>query len=268
MKNKHIRRWIDYGILALSLALIVHVGFLVPKVTSVMAGGNDWGLGFGKQGEQPRGNTDRETLAKYDAYYIGDPEKKVLYLTFDCGYENGNTGAILDTLKKHNVHAAFFVVGHYLEESSEYVQRMVAEGHIVGNHTYSHPDMSKISTRESLQKELEKNETLYKALIGAPMPKYYRPPAGKYSLSNLENAQALGYKTMFWSLAYVDWLQDDQPSKETAFEKLLPRTHNGAVVLLHNTSATNAKILDELLQTWKDKGYTFGTLDQLTAPQK
>ena len=267
MKKKDFRRFVDYGILAVALALIVQIGLLVPKVTTTMAGGSDWGLGFDKEGAQPRGNSDRETLAKYDAFYIGNAEDKVLYLTFDCGYENGNTGAILDTLKAQNVPAAFFVVGHYLKESPDYVKRMVDEGHIVGNHTYSHPEMSKISTQEALQNELAQNETLYQDLIGQPMPKYYRPPAGKYSITNLEHAQALGYKTMFWSLAYVDWLQDKQPSKETAFEKLLPRTHNGAVVLLHNTSSTNAEILNELIEKWKAEGYTFGTLDQLTAAQ-
>ena len=169
-------------------------------------------------------------------------------------------------MKSQQVPAAFFVTGHYLEQSPDLIARMVQEGHIVGNHTYSHPNMSKISTKETLQKELEKNEALYQEITGQPMPKYYRPPAGKYSIENLQNAKALGYKTMFWSLAYVDWLQDDQPTREQALDKLLPRTHCGAVILLHNTSSTNAAILNELIQTWKSQGYSFASLDQLICP--
>ena len=225
MKKHDFRRFIDYGILALALALIVQIGLLIPKVTTTMAGGSDWGLSFPEEGAQPRGNAAPEDLAQYDAFFMGSADQKILYLTFDCGYENGNTAAILDTLKSQQVPAAFFVTGHYLEQSPDLIARMVQEGHIVGNHTYSHPNMSKISTKETLQKELEKNEALYQDITGQPMPKYYRPPAGKYSIENLQNAKALGYKTMFWSLAYVDWLQDDQPTREQAFDKLLPRTH-------------------------------------------
>lgn len=266
MKKLDFRRFADYGILALALAVIVQIGLLVPKVATTMAGGSDWGLSFPEEGAQPRGNAAPADLAQYDAFFMGSAEQKVLYLTFDCGYENGNTAAILDTLKAQQVPAAFFVTGHYLEQSPDLIARMAQEGHIVGNHTYSHPDMSKISTQEALQKELNKNEALYQDITGQPMPKYYRPPAGKYSIENLQNAKALGYKTMFWSLAYVDWLQDDQPTREQALDKLLPRTHCGAVILLHNTSSTNAAILNDLIQTWKSHGYTFATLDQLTSP--
>ena len=140
---------------------------------------------------------------------------------------------------------------------------MVNEGHIVGNHTYHHPDMSKISDKASFEKELKDLETLYTQVTGQTMKKYYRPPQGKYSENNLKMAQEMGYKTFFWSLAYVDWYQDKQPSKEEAFQKLLGRIHPGAIVLLHSTSSTNAEILDELLTKWKEMGYTFGTLEEL-----
>jgi peptidoglycan-N-acetylmuramic acid deacetylase len=140
---------------------------------------------------------------------------------------------------------------------------MVAEGHTVGNHTTTHPDMSKIATEEAFRKELEGVERRYKELIGSDLPKFYRPPRGVYSQKNLEMAQKMGYKTVFWSLAYVDWKDDDQPTADYAFQKLLPRTHNGAVILLHSTSRTNAKILDELLTKWKDMGYTFASIDGL-----
>lgn len=223
----------------------------------------NWGLGFGVEGEQPTGNATQEELKEYDAYFVGDKNKKVIYLTFDCGYENGNTEAILDALKKHNVEATFFVVGNFLETSPDIVKRMVKEGHTVGNHTYHHPDMSSISDMKSFKEEMEGVSDLYKKITGKEMVKYYRPPQGKYSVENLKMAKELGYKTFFWSLAYVDWNVDAQPTKEEAFEKLTGRIHPGAIVLLHNTSKTNGEILDELLTKWEEMGYTFEPLKNL-----
>ena len=150
-----------------------------------------------------------------------------------------------------------------IESAPDIVRRMAAEGHIVGNHTYHHPDMSSISDMAAFQKELTDLETLYQETTGQPLSKFYRPPQGKYSVENLKQAQQLGYTTVFWSLAYVDWNTDDQPSAEEAYSKLLPRIHDGAIVLLHSTSATNAAILDDLLTKWEEMGYTFASLDQL-----
>lgn len=225
----------------------------------------DWGLSFQQEGAPPAANATSDYLKNYRALYVGDPEKKEIYITFDAGFENGNTAQILDALKKHNVKATFFLVGNYLETQPELVKRMVQEGHTVGNHTYSHPDMSKISDTESFCAELQKNEALFEAITGQAMPKLYRPPQGKFCESNLQMACDLGYATVFWSLAYVDWYEDDQPTKEQAFEKLLPRIHPGAVVLLHSTSSTNAQILDELLTEWENMGYTFGDLEAVCA---
>ena len=232
------------------------------QVLAASAEGN-WGLSFQAEGQTPVGNATAEELAQYDAWYADPSGEKILYLTFDAGYENGCTAPILDTLKKHQVPAAFFVVGHFLETSPELVKRMVNEGHTVANHTFHHPDMSKISSLEAFQSELSQTEALYETITGQPMAKYYRPPQGKYSVSNLKMAKELGYQTFFWSLSYVDWYQDDQPSKEEAFEKLLGRIHPGAIILLHSTSSTNAEILDELLTKWKEMGYAFGTLVDL-----
>ena len=170
---------------------------------------------------------------------------------------------MLDILQKQDVPAAFFLVGNYIEKNPDLVRRMVADGHIVGNHTMHHPDMSKISEKGAFQKELQDLEALYQSVTGQEMPKYYRPPQGTYSEENLRMAQELGYRTVFWSLAYVDWKQNDQPSAEYAFSKLLPRTHNGAVILLHSTSQTNAEILDQLLCRWEDEGYRFASLNEL-----
>jgi len=209
------------------------------------------------------GTADTEQLKQYDAVFLGDATEKVLYLTFDAGYENGCTGKILDTLKKHAVPAAFFLVGNYIEKNGDLVRRMAEEGHTVANHTMHHPDMSKIEEKAAFAKELQTLEALYKETTGQEMPRYYRPPQGIYSEENLAMAKELGYKTVFWSLAYVDWNNDSQPTREQAFSKLIPRTHNGAVVLLHSTSKTNAEILDELLAKWKDMGYRFGQIEEL-----
>lgn len=224
-----------------------------------------WGLSFQTPGQPPRADATADELKAYDAKYIGDTSQKTIYLTFDCGYENGNTGTILDVLKQHNAPAAFFVVGSYITSAPELVRRMQQEGHIVGNHTWSHPDMSAISEESAFAAQLQQVKDAYRDCTGAEMPDYYRPPQGVYSQDNLKMAQRLGYKTVFWSLAYVDWKQDQQPTEEYAMEKLNQRIHNGAVVLLHNTSSTNAKILDQILTKWEEMGYTFGTLDQLFA---
>ena len=187
-----------------------------PQAVTTSADGN-WGLSFPGEGQMPIGNATADYLKQYNAYYAQNTQDKVIYLTFDAGYENGNTAAILDALKKHNVHATFFLVGNYIETSPDLVKRMVAEGHTVGNHTFHHPDMSKISTKESFEKELNDLESLYQQTTGQPMKKYYRPPQGKYSESNLKMANDMGSRTFFWSLAYVDWSEDKQPTKDEAF---------------------------------------------------
>ena len=231
-------------------------------VSSEMPTGS-WGLSFRSEGSAPIGNAGVDQLQQFDTVYLGDTSEKVIYLTFDAGYENGCTEKILDVLQKHQVKAAFFLVGNYIEKNADLVRRMVKEGHIVGNHTMHHYDMSKLSDKASFTKELTDLETLYKTTTGVDMPKYYRPPQGIYSEENLRMAKELGYKTVFWSLAYVDWNNDAQPSREQAFSKLLPRIHNGAVVLLHSTSQTNAEILDELLTKWKEMGYRFASIEEL-----
>lgn len=223
----------------------------------------NWGLSFPEDGKPPVANATFAELAQYDTYYAEDTTEKRIYLTFDAGYENGNTAPILDALKKHSAPATFFVVGTYIKDQPELIKRMQQEGHTVGNHTYSHPDMSQISSKETFEKELTQVEALYQEATGTSMTRYYRPPRGTYSTANLAMAKELGYQTFFWSLAYVDWYQDDQPTKEEAFDKLLTRIHPGAIVLLHSTSSTNAAILDELLTRWEEMGYTFHSLQEL-----
>ncbi len=249
--------WILAGCFLAAIVLCV----VIFRAEQIQTG--SWGLSFRTEGQAPIGPANSAILAKYDGAFLGDVNEKKLYLTFDAGYENGCTAQILEVLQKHQVPAAFFLVGNYMEQNPDLVRRMAQEGHIVGNHTMHHPDMSKIQELEDFRKELAELEKLYRDITGEELPKYYRPPQGQYSEKNLEMAQKLGYKTVFWSLAYVDWKNDDQPTADYAFAKLLPRTHNGAVVLLHSTSQTNAQILDALLTRWKEMGYTFGTLAEL-----
>ena len=246
-----------------AIALCAAIALVISQFTTDATPAGAWGLSFQQEGQPPSGPASSQQLKALDAAYLGDTSEKVLYLTFDAGYENGCTEKILDVLKKHEVPAAFFLVGNYIEKNADLVRRMVDEGHIVGNHTMHHPDMSKLSDKEAFSKELTDLENLFKEVTGKEMPKYYRPPQGLYSQKNLEMAKDLGYQTVFWSLAYVDWNNDNQPTKEQAFSKLLPRTHNGAVVLLHSTSQTNAEILDELLTKWKAMGYSFAGIDAL-----
>ena len=245
-------------ITALAVAAVLTIHLMRSDVMSTA----NWGLSFQTEGSAPHGPASSNQLKKYDAVYLGDTEEKVLYLTFDAGYENGCTEKILDTLKAHNVPAAFFLVGNYMEKNADLVRRMVQEGHIVGNHTMHHKDMASLSEGEFLS-ELSALEELFRQVTDKELPKFYRPPQGVYSEENLKAAQKAGYKTVFWSLAYADWDNANQPSPEAAMEKLTGRIHNGAVVLLHSTSKTNAQILDQLLTAWEDMGYRFGTLEEL-----
>lgn len=251
------------GFLFAGVALLALIAIVIAQFTTDSIAAGAWGLSFRQEGTAPSGPATAQELARFDAAYLGDTTKKVLYLTFDAGYENGCTERILDILKKHNVPAAFFLVGNYMEKNADLVRRMVDEGHIVGNHTMHHHDMSKLEDRAAFQKELTDLEELFRTITGKELPKFYRPPQGTYSQKNLQMAKEMGYKTVFWSLAYVDWKNDAQPTASAAFEKLLPRTHSGAVVLLHSTSETNAQILDELLTKWEDQGYVFESIDKL-----
>ncbi|MGN0988802.1 MAG: polysaccharide deacetylase family protein [Eubacteriales bacterium] len=258
-----------YGRLVVALTLIAIIViqiFVLAAIYGAPVTANakisNWGLGFGTANTRPRGNVSAEELAKNDAYFIG-PATKMIYLTFDAGYENGYTPKILDTLKEKNVPAAFFLVSHYIKTEPDLVRRMADEGHIVANHTNTHPDMSSLKTLDALRAEIEPVESLYFECTGKEMPKFYRPPRGQFSTSNLEQAKQLGYKTVFWSLAYVDWNVNSQPSAESAKAKLNSRIHDGAVILLHSTSATNAEILGDLIDEWRAQGYTFGSLYDL-----
>lgn len=204
-------------------------------------------------------------LRKYDAYYLGDTSQKIIYLTFDEGYENGYSAKILDVLKKCNVKAAFFVTTPYINSNKELVKRMVKEGHLVCNHSTTHPSMASISDEGKFKKEFLGCEKAFKDLTGKEMPKYFRPPMGKFSELSLKRTKDLGYKTIFWSFAYRDWEPASQPSHELAKKTIMERVHPGAVYLLHAVSKTNTEVLGDVIDDLKAKGYTFKSLDELPA---
>lgn len=206
-----------------------------------------------------------ELLKRYSGYYLGDTSKKIIYLTFDEGYENGYSLKILDALKDNNVKAAFFVTTDYINRNKDIIKRMVAEGHLVCNHSTKHPSMALVALKDKVRFENEfiSCEKAFEEVTGTKMPKFFRPPMGKYSELSLYYTQSLGYKSIFWSFAYKDWIPDSQPSAEIAKKIIMERTHNGGIFLLHAVSRTNAAIMDSILKEWKAKGFQFKTLNEL-----
>ena len=219
------------------------------------------------KGSAPTFPPEASEIEQYDAYYIdknATDENKVIYLTFDAGYENGNIEKILNILKEENVPAAFFLLDNIILKNTDLVLRMSDEGHLVCNHTKNHKNLSCASADE-ITRNLTALEKIYEEKTGRELSKYFRFPEGCYSIETLKCVSSLGYKTVFWSFAYDDWDNNRQMNKEKAIKKVLENTHNGAVMLFHPTSETNAEIFPELIREWKNMGYTFGTLDQLTA---
>ncbi len=219
--------------------------------------------------KQPVCDPAMNFIEKYNGYYIdkhhgNDCSDKVVYLTFDAGYENGNIAKTLDVLKEEKVPGAFFILSNLIDKETALVKRMAEEGHTVCNHTSRHKDMSLMEDISSFKAELDALENIYYEKTGYCMAKYYRPPEGKFTELNMQMANELGYKTIFWSFAYADWDNSHQMSAEAATKKILSNIHNGAVLLLHPTSATNAAILGSVIRTLKADGYRFGTLDELT----
>lgn len=221
-----------------------------------------WGLKRNDNHQQPEmPSSITAGLKKYGAYWIGSPNEKVVYLTFDEGYENGYSARILDTLKANNVKAAFFVTGHYLKTQPELVKRMVDEGHIVGNHTDTHPSLPDVSDAQ-IKQELQVVEKKYEELTGRKDMKYLRPPKGEYSERTLAVTRELGYHNIFWSMALVDWVPMPGGPQE-AYQSVMDNLHNGALILLHAVSKDNTEAMDRMLKDIKAQGYTFKTLDDL-----
>lgn len=220
-----------------------------------------WGIKKNTNHEQPElGDTNKNLIQKYNGIAIGNKEIKNIYLTFDLGYEAGYTAKILDSLKNKNVKATFFITAHYINTASDLVERMINEGHIVGNHTVNHKSMPDLSDDELKKELMTLNQTVYEK-FNYEM-KYMRPPKGEFSERSLNLTDSLGFKTVMWSFAYVDWNEDSQPTREDALNKIVSNLHNGEIMLLHATSKTNSEIMDEMIDKVRNEGYEFKSLDE------
>ena len=270
MNNRNSRTYFIIGFFVLVFSILVGTNFhMMNKSKTQILNPNlstqeyNWYFNPRNDGKQPQPIKEVNFFRKYSSYYVGNSNEKVIYLSFDAGYENGTTESILDTLKKHNAKAQFFVVESYIRNNPDLIKRMEKEGHLVCNHSKNHPSMAQIRDFDKFKSELISVEDAYKEVTGKDMPKYFRPPMGKFSEQSLKYTQDLGYSSIFWSFAYVDWYNDKQPTHEYAKEKIYSRTHPGAIVLLHPNSKTNTEILDEVLTHWEQEGYKLKTLDYL-----
>ena len=249
------------SIVAVLFLVMYALGALTAKkaesvgVAALLHGKSEnWGLGFGTEGKPPTGNASAEELKKYNAYFIGDTTQNTIYLTFDCGYENGYTGQILDTLKEKQVSAVFFLTGDYAKKETDLVNRMIAEGHVLGNHGMTHASLPTLTESEAKAEILDLHQYVLDN-YGYEM-QYFRCPCGEYSEAALETAQECGYRTLFWSDAYVDWKTDAQPEPAQSLERLKAHAHGGEILLLHSVSSTNAAILGDLIDALRAEGYT------------
>lgn len=253
---------------AIGMAIVMLVGMSVSVCAIPSERECSWYCVRNKDHRQPIADESLRWVEEYGAHYIdhqhGDTEsEKIVYLTFDAGYENGNVEKVLDILAQEEVSGAFFILGHLIQSHPEIVRRMASEGHLVCNHTNLHKNITRFNTCVELQAELDALNSLYQEKIGGSLSKYFRPPEGRFDVKSMEFLEDLGYQTFFWSLTYADWDNAKQPDPQKAKEILLNNVHNGAVILLHPTSQTNVQILGDLIQTLKAQGYRFGTLDEL-----
>lgn len=226
----------------------------------------DWYCMHTKNGEIPQCDSNMKFIEKRNGFYVDEnasENDKVIYLTFDAGYENGNVEKIVDVMKEKGAVGAFFVLEHTVKANSQLMKKIAANGNLICNHTSKHKDMTKMTDKEAFQSELELLEDTLKSETGLEMAHFYRPPEGRFNEQNLIWANEMGYKTVFWSFAYADWDNNNQPSCDAAYDKIISSTHNGEIILLHPTSATNAQIMGRLIDYWKSEGYRFGSLTEL-----
>ncbi|GAX91680.1 delta-lactam-biosynthetic de-N-acetylase [Effusibacillus lacus] len=255
-----------YSIFSIVLAALL---CLLPWTNSVAVPMDvpfHFGFKKSKNGELPSIAQEgfQEILKKHGAIFLGDTTKKELFLTFDNGYENGYTVKILDVLKEKKVPAVFFVTGQYIKDQPELLKRMVDEGHLIGNHSWSHPDMSRIPN-DRIKEELDKVKQEVSELTGQKEMHYLRAPRGIFSERTLAYSKEIGYTNVFWSIAYKDWDTKQQKGWQYAYEKVMAQLHPGAVILLHSVSRDNAEALGKIIDDARQKGYEFKRLDQLQA---
>ena len=249
-----------------SIIICMAIILFLPTI-QVSAKEDHWYCKRNDQHKQPKMDSNFSYIEQYGGIYIDskrgdDCFDKVIYLTFDVGYENGNVKKIVDVLNNENVKGSFFILGNIIDKEPELIKQMSNDGHLICNHTLNHPNLTKKSEDELIY-EIKALEDAYKNLTGKEMSKFFRPPEGTFNQEMLMRVQKLGYKTVFWSFAYADWDNDKQMSEAQALKKILDNVHNGEIMLLHPTSQTNASIMQALIRELKSCGYRFATLDEL-----
>lgn len=245
-----------------NIYIVITLAMFILSTSVVSASGFGWGYTKNEEHKAPEIGKYKEILEKYGAYYIDPAEEKTVYITFDNGYEEGYTEEILAILKEESVPATFFVTGHYVESEPDLVKRMVDEGHIIGNHSYHHPDFT-VMTKENIKRELETLEEAVASITDQKEIKYVRPPRGTFNKETLQWANELNYIHVFWSLAFNDWNTDKQKGWEYAYEEIMKQIHPGAIILLHAVSSDNAAALEQVIGDLKQQGYQFKSLDDL-----
>ncbi len=249
------------GVFIISLILSLFFSQMASASNDMKSYG--WGMKPGKNGEKPEvGQLYESIISRHNAFYIDKTTSKRIYLTFDAGYENGYTTKILDVLKAQKVNATFFLVGDYLKKEPELVKRMVKEGHIIGNHTWNHKDLTKVNRDEYIE-QLKKFEDEYTKLTGKKLMKIMRPPEGTFSDASLKIADELGYYNIFWSVAYRDWERDRQHGQQYAYDQVMKRIHPGAIILMHSVSKDNADALEKIIIDLRKQGYEFVPITSL-----
>ncbi len=245
-------------------AIIVSMLFTLTilNMPSLYAASYGFGLGPRNQQNVPSIGILDDVIEDTNTYYVGDTNEKDIYLTFDTGYELGYTSDILDTLKDNDVNATFFVTGDFVNRNSSLVRRMAEEGHNVGNHTMTHPDITVLSESE-LKSEIISLENKYKDITGMDMSPYFRPPRGMLSTTSLKRVNDLGYINVFWSLAFVDWQIDRQQGYEYSYNNIMNKIHPGAIILLHTVSCDNKDALGLVIKDLRAQGYRFKNLNDL-----
>lgn len=231
---------------------------LLLSLSSSVSASSGWGFRKNNKHEVPDIGTYAKEIEGL-AYYVGN-EEKTIYLTFDVGYDNGNLAKILDTLKVENIKATFFVTGDFVSRFPELLKRISNEGHLIGNHTYNHKDITQLSYEE-LERELNSLDDKVYEVTGKNIDHYFRPPEGKFDRRSLENVNKLGYETIFWSIAYVDWHQDKSFGKEYVLKNVIGNLHDGAICLMHSVSSDNANYLKDVIKEVKNNGYSIKNLD-------
>lgn len=263
MKNNFLIAGCIVCLVVLATALVLMTISPVSTMVSANASSHNWYYKPRTDGGQPTLADDAPFISNYKTLMIGNAAQKKIYLTFDAGFDNGNTALILDTLQEKSAPATFFLTGHFMDSQPDLVKRMVTEGHIVGNHTVNHKNLAQATSKALYQSELGGLEAKYTAITGQKMSIYMRPPEGTYSENMLSILNEMNYVPVFWSFAYKDWIEGEQPAQGAAIDTILSRTHPGAVILLHSTSATNAAIMGDIIDRWRMDGYEICSLDAL-----